>query len=325
MDDGTALSAQGISRYFGKEHFAAVEDLSFAVAYGQVHALLGPNGAGKTTTVRMCATLLTPSAGALTIGGVDAVKQPRRARRELGLVLGGELGFYPRASALDNLRFFADVADVPYRERDARITWALERVDLAQWANKKTGQFSRGMKQRLHIARALLGRPKLLLLDEPTAGLDPEVALSIRDLIAALASDGAAVLLTSHDMAEIEELASVVSVIGAGRLVVHGSVRDVERFADVVATTTATLSATASQQKDELARRLKGIATLDMRPQGSSWALTVYWSEPSDALDREARLTAALQACDVALPTDMLTRRASLEDAYLALADRLTR
>ena len=323
MNENVALSARGLSRYFGKERFPAVEDMSFDLAYGQVHAMLVPNGAGKTTTVRMCATLLTPSAGSLRIGGYDAVRQPRQARREIGLVLGGELGFYPRATARDNLRFFADVADVPFRARDERISWALNRVELSQWAGKKVGQFSRGMTQRLHIARALLNRPKLLLLDEPTAGLDPEVALNIRDLIATLADDGTAVLLTSHSMSEIEELASVVTVIGAGHMVVHGSVQDVERFAGVSVTTTATLRADAIAVRDRLQDRLTGSGVVDMRPKGSSWGLTVYWSEPYH--DGEAMLKNALVGLGVPIPDDILTRRAGLEDAYLAIADRLQR
>lgn len=323
MNENVALSARGLSRYFGKERFPAVEELSFDLAYGQVHAMLGPNGAGKTTTVRMCATLLTPSAGGLTIGGYDAVRQPRQARHEIGLVLGGELGFYPRATARDNLRFFADVADVPFHARDERISWALDRVELSQWAGKKVGQFSRGMTQRLHIARALLNRPKLLLLDEPTAGLDPEVALNIRDLIATLADDGAAVLLTSHSMSEIEELASVVTVIGAGHLVVHGSIQDVERFAGVSVTTTATLRADAITARDRLQDRLAGRGVVEMRPKGSAWGLTVYWSEPYR--DGEAMLRKALAGLGVPVPDDLLTRRAGLEDAYLAIADRLQR
>lgn len=323
MDEKAALSSRGLSRYFGKEHFPAVQDLSFDVAYGQVHAMLGPNGAGKTTTVRMCATLLTPSAGSLMIGGYDAVRQARQARHEIGLVLGGELGFYPRATARDNLRFFADVADVPFRLRDERISWALDRVELSQWIDKKVGQFSRGMTQRLHIARALLTRPRLLLLDEPTAGLDPEVALNIRDVISTLANDGAAVLLTSHSMSEIEELASVVTVIGAGHLVVHGSVQDVERFAGVSVTTTATLRADAITVKDQLQDRLAGIGVVEMRSKGSAWGLTVYWSEPYR--DGETILGNTLTELGIAVPDDILTRKAGLEDAYLAIADRLQR
>ncbi|MBM6980404.1 MAG: ABC transporter ATP-binding protein, partial [Actinomyces succiniciruminis] len=177
----------GLSRTFGKERFVAVDDLSLSVTPGQVHALLGPNGAGKTTTVRMCATLLAPTAGQIQVDGIDAVRHPEAARARLGLVLGGELGFYPRATALDNLLFFADLQGLDRRRRRQAVDRALERMGLADAATRKAGAFSRGMLQRLHLARALLGSPPLLLLDEPTTGLDPDVALQVRDLIRELA------------------------------------------------------------------------------------------------------------------------------------------
>ena len=222
----TILDAAQLCRTFGKgEHaFTAVDNVSLSISSGEIHALLGPNGAGKTTIVQMCATLLTPTSGAVRIDGVDALAHPQRARASLGLALGGDTGFYPRASARDNLLFFADLAGVSARKRRNQVASALERVDLADVAAKKVQEFSRGMKQRLHIGRALLGEPKLLLLDEPTNGLDPDISLTIRQLIRSLADDGTAILLTSHLLGEIEELAHRVTVIGAGRVAVSGTV-----------------------------------------------------------------------------------------------------
>ena len=165
----------------------------------EVHGLLGPNGAGKTTTVRMCATgFWSPTSGEVWVEGIDAVRHPERARSRLGLVLGGELGFYPRATARDNLLFFADLQGLDARRRQSSVMDALERVGLAEAASRKTAELSRGMRQRLHLARALLGSPSLLLLDEPTIGLDPDVALQVRDLVRELAQRGTGVLLTSH-------------------------------------------------------------------------------------------------------------------------------
>ena len=161
----TILDAAQLCRIFGKgEHaFTAVDNVSLSVSSGEIHALLGPNGAGKTTVVQMCATLLTPTSGTVRIDGVDALAHPQHARASLGLALGGDTGFYPRASARDNLLFFADLAGVSARKRRTQVASALERVDLADVAAKKVQEFSRGMKQRLHIARALLSAPKLLL------------------------------------------------------------------------------------------------------------------------------------------------------------------
>ncbi|UQF82609.1 ABC transporter ATP-binding protein [Rothia mucilaginosa] len=155
------LDAAQLSRVFGKGEntFTAVDRVSLRVSSGEIHALLGPNGAGKTTTVQMCSTLLTPTSGSLTVKGVDAIAHPQRARRHVGLALGGENGFYPRASARDNLLFFADVAGVSGRARRHEVEHALARVELTDAAARPVQEFSRGMKQRLHIARALLGSP----------------------------------------------------------------------------------------------------------------------------------------------------------------------
>jgi len=322
------LAASGLRRTFGKEEFVAVDDLSLSVTPGQVHALLGPNGAGKTTTVRMCATLLTPTAGQIRVDGVDAVRRPEAARARLGLVLGGELGFYPRATARDNLLFFADLQGLDRRRRRRAVDAALERMGLAEVAGRKAGAFSRGMLQRLHLARALLGSPPLLLLDEPTTGLDPDVALQVRDLIRELAADGTGVLLTSHSMPEVEELAGTISVIGAGRIVTHGTVRDVAAHAGIGMTSGFTLPAHLADGAARLQERLGAGAVVVQRPASSRWAVTVYWKAADSAADRQARaaaLAAALEEIGAEAPADLVTRPASLEEAYLALADRLAR
>ncbi|WP_306525874.1 ATP-binding cassette domain-containing protein, partial [Rothia mucilaginosa] len=145
------LDAAQLSRVFGKGEnaFTAVDRVSLRVSSGEIHALLGPNGAGKTTTVQMCSTLLTPTSGSLTVNGVDAIAHPQRARRHVGLALGGENGFYPRASARDNLLFFADVAGVSGQARRHEVEHALARVELTDAATRPVQEFSRGMKQRL--------------------------------------------------------------------------------------------------------------------------------------------------------------------------------
>ena len=145
--------------------------MSLDISAGQIYALLGPNGAGKTTTVRMCATLLTPTSGSVVVDSIDAVRQPERARARLGLVLGGELGFYPRATARDNLLFFADLQSLNGADRRQSVEAALERVSLADAGDRNTGAFSRGMLQRLHIARAILGRPRCSCLMSRRLGL----------------------------------------------------------------------------------------------------------------------------------------------------------
>ena len=331
----TILDAAQLCRTFGKgEHtFTAVDNVSLSISSGEIHALLGPNGAGKTTIVQMCATLLTPTSGTVRIDGVDALAHPQRARASLGLALGGDTGFYPRASARDNLLFFADLAGVSARKRRAQVASALERVDLADVAAKKVQGFSRGMKQRLHIARALLGEPKLLLLDEPTNGLDPDISLTIRQLIRSLADDGTAILLTSHLLGEIEELAHRVTVIGAGRVAVSGTVADVAAHAGISATTVGRVGANAGPVLQELARSLGDAGTLLLTPRGSEWEITVYWNErsvsegshPFSTERAEALLTRILAECEVQMLTPLYTRPATLEEAYLAMAEGLKR
>ena len=265
MSGDAVLEAVRLVRLLGREGFPAVRDVSLRVLPGRIHALLGPNGAGKSTTVRMCATLLRPTSGSVAVDGVDAVAHPERARARVGLVLGGDLGFYPRASARDNLLFFADLQGLSHRERRRAVDRALERVDLADYGAMKVGGYSRGMRQRLHLARAILADPALLLLDEPTAGLDPDVSLHVRDLVRELAAQGVGVLLTSHSMPEVEELADVISVIGDGRIVTRGGVQDVVEAAGVRATTTFTLPASASDAAERLREALGPAAEVAQR------------------------------------------------------------
>ena len=209
----------------------------------------------------------------------------------------------------------------------------MERVDLADVAAKKVQEFSRGMKQRLHIARALLGEPKLLLLDEPTNGLDPDISLTIRQLIRSLADDGTAILLTIHLLGEIEELAHRVTVIGAGRVAVSGTVADITAHAGISATTVGRVGANAGAVLQELARSLGDAGTLLLTPHGSDWEITVYWNErsvsegshPFSTEHAEALLTRILTEREVQMLTPLYTRPATLEEAYLAMAEGLKR
>lgn len=220
------FSARHLVRDLGAKNFRAVDNISFDINAGQILCLLGPNGAGKTTTINMCSTLLAPTSGKIEVAGVDAVAQPRAARQHIGLVLGGDRGFYSRATARDNLLFFADVLGVPRKLRKTRVEDALAAVALTDRADSKVQDFSRGMKQRLHIARGLLNNPALLFLDEPTNGLDPELALEVRKLVKTLAQGGTGVLLTTHYLAEAQALADDLLIINEGKTAFHGSLKD---------------------------------------------------------------------------------------------------
>ena len=324
------LDAAQLSRVFGKGEnaFTAVDRVSLRVSSGEIHALLGPNGAGKTTTVQMCSTLLTPTGGSLTVNGIDAIADPQRARRHVGLALGGENGFYPRASARDNLLFFADVAGVSGRTRRHEVEHALARVELTDAATRPVQEFSRGMKQRLHIARALLGSPALLLLDEPTNGLDPDIALTVRTLIRSLANEGTAILLTSHLLGEIEDLAHTITVLGAGSVAVSGSLEDIAAHAGIAATTVVQVEATATEGLDTLRGFLHDKAAVLFAPRGSGWELTLYWHGERatfEAGEAHLILTEGLATANIGARTEPYTRPATLEEAYLAMAEGLKR
>src|SRR5438067_10463953 len=206
----------------------AVRGVSFEVAEGELFGLLGPNGAGKTTTIKMLITLLIPTAGSARVLGYDVVKDAREVRKRIGYVFGGERGLYERLSGYDNLRYFAELYAVPPREQRARIDFLLELVGLKGREKERVEGYSRGMRQRLHIARGLLHDPPVVFLDEPTIGVDPVGARELRATIASLTEAGKTVLLTTHYMFEADALCDRIAVICDGRIVAEGTPRDLK-------------------------------------------------------------------------------------------------
>ncbi|NRO02905.1 ABC transporter ATP-binding protein NatA [Lactobacillus helveticus] len=214
----------------GRE-FIALDDVSFNINRGEIVALLGPNGAGKTTIVSISGGYLLPTSGSVIVDGQDIIKS--RSRDNIGVSFGGDLGFYGRATAKQNLSFFADLAKIPYRKQKKEIERVLDLVDLTSDMNNKVQFFSKGMKQRMHIARALLGDPKLILLDEPTDGLDVEIATNIRKVIKDLAQTNTSILLTSHMMSEVEALSNQIILLGAGKIYAKGTVEEIIEMSNV--------------------------------------------------------------------------------------------
>lgn len=221
-DHVEGLTARRLRREFtAKDGTArvAVRELDLTVRPGELVSILGTNGAGKTTTVRMLTGLLTPTSGQVTINGFDVVKQRRKAARATGWSLGGDLGLYPRLTATQNLTFFGLMYGMSGRPLRHRGDELLHQVGLLDRADDLVSTFSRGMKQRLHLARGLMHDPAVLILDEPSAGLDPHSAADMRKLLRRVADDGRSVLLTTHDMREAEELSERVILMSGG--VIH--------------------------------------------------------------------------------------------------------
>jgi len=197
----------------------AVDGISFNIQAGELFGLLGPNGAGKTTTIKMLTTLLIPSSGTATIMGLDVVKDAEKIRPRIGFIFGGERGLYWRLSGLDNLRYFATLYYVDSNVAKKKIPELIELVGLKGREKEKVEGYSRGMRQRLHIARALLHDPEVLFLDEPTMGLDPVGAREMRMTIRDLQSAKKTILLTTHYMFEADALCERIAVINKGKIV----------------------------------------------------------------------------------------------------------
>src|SRR5436189_478027 len=207
----------------------AVRGVSFEVGEGELFGLLGPNGAGKTTTIKMLITLLIPTSGAARVLGYDVVKDAREVRKRIGYVFGGERGVYERLSGYDNLRYFAELYGVPPKLQKPRIEELLELVGLKGREHERAEGYSRGMKQRLHVARGLLHDHEVLFLDEPTIGLDPVGARELRSTIASLTAAGKTILLTTHYMFEADALCDRIAVISKGSIVAEGTPADLKR------------------------------------------------------------------------------------------------
>lgn len=203
----------------------AVSDVSFSVASGEIFGLLGPNGAGKTTTIRMLCTLLEPTGGRATVNGFDTVRDPLMVRRSLGTVLTGERSVYWKLTGRENLEYFAAMYGLPRKEQKQRAAAVLKRLDLENKADQLVETYSSGMKQRLALGKALLADQPILLLDEPTIGLDPAAARSIRSLIRELREDGRTILLTTHYMEEADQLCDRVAIIDQGNIIACDSPR----------------------------------------------------------------------------------------------------
>jgi ABC-2 type transport system ATP-binding protein len=262
----------------------ALDDVNLSVDEGEIHGLLGPNGAGKTTLVKVLATVLTPTAGTASVLGHDVVAAPKQVRAKVGVVFGGERGLYTRVSARRNLAFWAALYRLDGATARRRCAQLLERVGLADHADQPVEEYSRGMKQRLHLARGLLHDPRVLFLDEPTSGLDPVGAHAFRDLVRELRGEGRSVFLTTHDMAEAEALCDRVSLIDHGRLVLTEPVREVASY---LGTRECVDFSGTDAALVEQVRALPFVASVeDGDGQGSAWRVFPHSAADTQALLR---------------------------------------
>src|SRR5438552_4090765 len=307
----TYTTTRGIFRRERVER-AALRGVDLKIAPGELFGLLGPNGAGKTTMVKIFTTLLLPSSGSALVLGLDAVKEQWALRKRIGFVFGGERGLYWRLSGIDNLRYFADLYRIPPDVSRRRISELLERLDLSGRERDRVELSSRGMKQRLHLARGLLNDPEVLFLDEPTIGLDPVGARELRVIVRELADAGKTIFLTTHYMFEADAICDRIAVIKGGEIVAEGtpsSIKTVVQDQGVVEFEVVGMPA------DRLAglRTLPGVTSVAVADHELAQVVTIHCARPADVMTQLGLVLDGMTMEKVS------SREPTLEDAYVQL------
>jgi ABC-2 type transport system ATP-binding protein len=305
-----ALQTEQLTRTFGAVR--AVDDLSLTVPAGIVFGFLGTNGAGKSTTIRLALGLLAPTSGRIAVFGHTLPAEGQAVREQSGVLLE-HTGLYERLSARDNLDLYGRVWHMPAAERTARAQDLLTHFGLWERRDQAVGAWSKGMKQKLAVARALFHRPRLLFLDEPTSGLDPLAAAALRDDIAALArQEGTTVFLTTHNLAEAETLCSLIGIVRAGRLVAFGSPEALR--ARVGRSNVEIFGAGWTAAGLARVRALPQVARVTEEPNRLVVAFT------KNSLEEPAPVVGELVAAGAQIEA-VRRGNASLEDAFLALME----
>ena len=307
----TYTTTRGIFRRERVER-AALRGVDLKIAPGELFGLLGPNGAGKTTMVKIFTTLLLPSSGSALVLGLDAVKEQWALRKRIGFVFGGERGLYWRLSGIDNLRYFADLYRIPPDVSRRRISELLERLDLSGRERDRVELYSRGMKQRLHLARGLLNDPEVLFLDEPTIGLDPVGARELRVIVRELADAGKTVFLTTHYMFEADAICDRIAVIRDGAIVAEGtpsSIKTVVRDQGIVE------FEVVGMPVERLAglRRLPGVTSVAISEHELAQVVTAHCARPAEVMTQLGVILDGINLEKVS------SREPTLEDAYVQL------
>ena len=292
----------------------AVRGVSFSIEEGELYGLLGPNGAGKTTTIKMLITLLIPTSGTAQVLGRDVVEDAFWVRERIGYVFGGDRGLYERLSAYDNLRYFAELYKVDPSLQKRRIAELLDMVGLAGREQERVEGYSRGMRQRLHIARGLLHDPPVVFLDEPTIGVDPVGARELRSMISALSEAGKTILLTTHYMFEADALCDRIGVIANGLIVGEGTPRELKAR---VAEGSVVEIEVYGVPDDTIARLrgIEGVRAVGVEEREQAQLLVV---QTAPGLELTHSLLAQLDGASVGRVS---SREPTLEDAYVALVE----
>lgn len=292
-----------------KHPVEAVKDISFSICKGELFGMVGPNGAGKTTTVKMLSTLLLPTNGKASIFGYDVVKDTHKIRPRIGFTFGGNKGLYGRLSALDNLKYFAELYKLDPETIERRIKELLEIVGLTGREKDRVETYSSGMQQRLHLARAMLHDPDLIFLDEPTVGIDPIGSREIRSLVKELVRRGKTILLTTHYMYEAEELCDRIAVVNHGQIVALDTPASLKTRASgdsVIVIHTPTENPTLQSELGSLKNEIVHLSN-------SSDTISIQTRNPARILNSLASLL------EKQVISNIEVRNATLEDVYVKI------
>lgn len=276
---------------YGAVH--AVRGISFNIPQGEVFGFIGPNGAGKTSTIKVLSTLIAPAYGSVRIGGIDVLDDPLFIRKCIGY-MPDFFGVYEDLTASEYLHFFAAAYDIPRAQREGTVSDALALTDLMEKADEPVDALSRGMKQRLALARVLLHDPDLLLLDEPASGLDPRARIEIRELLIALKNMGKTILISSHILHELSLLCTRIGIIEAGEMVTEGSLEEIYQRLGLL----QLIHVQLVNGSDELVDRIRAIPGVDeLQIQADRLAIRVRAEHlpPEELLDRMYALGARMR------------------------------
>jgi ABC-2 type transport system ATP-binding protein len=307
--DYTVTSGLLVKR--NKKVINAVRGITFTVGKGEIFGLLGQNGAGKTTTIKMLTTMLAPTSGTCKVLGYDTFGQEKLIRNRINFIFGGEYGLYRRLSARDNLKYFANLYKIPLNVRDTRISELLELVGLTERADTRMETFSKGMAQRVQIARGLINNPEILFLDEPTIGLDPIGAEMLRETIKKVNEAGTTILLTTHNMFEADELCERIAIIKDGLFLDLDTPASIKARAKVDSALTISLTSMQQELKNSL-EAIRGVLNIDLKASDGVTDLRIVY-QGSDVVG------SVLSQIDVHTVKSFKNEEVTLEDAYIQL------
>jgi ABC-2 type transport system ATP-binding protein len=294
--------------------FIAVRGISFKIPRGEVFGFIGPNGAGKSSTIRVLATLQQPNAGYALVDGVEVRQDPMKIRRKMGY-MPDSFGLYEGLTVREYLHFFAAAYDTPEERRDRLVDDVLALTDLRFKLDSQVDGLSRGMKQRLGLARVLLHDPELLLLDEPASGLDPRARIEVREILKELSGMGKTILISSHILHELSQLCTRIGIIEAGKLMTEGSLEEIYRRLGLMQIVHAQVVAAPDDLAAQL-RRIPGVEAVDLRADRLSIRIRAESLPPEDLLDHIRGLGARVRMFQ---PEAM-----ELETAFLKLTEGKT-